>query len=350
MQRAAERETLEQARTGEGTNGDARTESWERGGGPVAHGICIPAPRADRASDATPSFGAEARHFPSGRMRTQAHSCRSLAGLLLLVLTLVSARPSRAGDAQLARQLTDRGIELQQSGDHDSALRLFDAALMETDHPKIRYFRAKSLRGLGRRDEAIAEFEGIVDRPEVAKYRTEILAFVNDMKGEKEREELAKRLDAERQARERAEAERKALELKADATAIELLRRKRSGLMPTSEARAVDGPVIARVVPMVPTVWEPTIEYEGHLKVIEQVESFERYELELTVAKVLTVVATVGVSMGVGLGLNPLADHQPGPAAQQAGLAIGVVGVVAGMAAAVVWPATPPDTRPGAAQ
>lgn len=275
-------------------------------------------------------------------------SLRLLSGLvaLALALMLTSAGPARAGDALLARQLTDRGIELQQSGDHDSALRLFDAALMETDHPKIRYFHAKSLRGLGRRDEAIAEFQSILEREEVAKYRTEIIAFINDMKGELEREQLAKRLEAEQEARAKAEAERKTLELKADATVIELLRRKRSGLMPTSEARGVDGPVIGRVVPMVPTVWGPTTEYEGRVQVFDQVESFERYELELAVAKVLTVVATVGVSMGIGLGLNPLADHQPGPAAQQAGLAIGVVGVVAGMAAAVVWPSTPPDPRP----
>lgn len=247
-----------------------------------------------------------------------------------------------AGDAMLARQLTDRGIELQQKGEHEAALRLFDAALIEADHPKIRYFRAKSLRGLGRRDEAIAEFEKILERPEVAKYRTEIAAFIADMKGQLERDQLNKQLEEEQVARAKAEAERKTAERKADAIAIDYLRRKRSGLMPTIEARGVDGPVVARVVPMVPTFWEPSDEYPGRLEIEKVAESFERYQLELTAAKVLTVMSALGVSMGVGLGLNPLADHGPSPSAQQAGLAIGVVGVVAGLAAAVVWPAEPP--------
>lgn len=262
-----------------------------------------------------------------------------------LVALLFVSPAAWAGDALLARQLTDRGIELQQKGEHEAALRLFDAALTETDHPKIRYFRAKSLRGLGRRDESIAEFEGILDRPEVAKYRTEIIAFINDMKGQLERDKLNKQLEEEQAARAKAEAERKTAERKADAIAIDFLRRKRSGLMPTVEARGVDGPVVARVVPMVPTFWEPTDEYPGRLEIAKVAESFEHYQLELTAAKVLTVMSALGVSMGVGLGLNPLADHGPSPAAQQAGLAIGVVGVVAGLAAAVVWPSEPPDPR-----
>lgn len=263
----------------------------------------------------------------------------------LVVLGFVATGAAHAGDALLARQLTDRGIELQQKGEHEAALKLFDAALTETDHPKIRYFRAKSLRGLQRRDEAIREFEAILERPEVEKYRTEIAAFINDMKGELERDKLGKQLEEEQAARAKAEAERKTLERKNDAVAIDFLRRKRSGLMPTMEARLADGPVVARVVPMVPTVWEPTADYEGRLQVANIAASFERYETELTAAKILTVVSALGLSMGVGLGLNPLADHAPGPSAQQAGLAIGVVGVVAGMAAAVVWPSRPPDPR-----
>jgi tetratricopeptide (TPR) repeat protein len=105
------------------------------------------------------------------------------------------AQVAAAGDAMLARQLTDRGIELQQRGDHNAALRLFDAALIEANHPKIRYLRAKSLRALDRFDEAIAEFESILERSEVAKYRTEIAAFINDMRGELERARLNKQLE-----------------------------------------------------------------------------------------------------------------------------------------------------------
>ena len=80
-----------------------------------------------------------------------------LLGWLVLVALVLAAPPAMAGDPLLARQLTDRGIELQQKGQHDAAIRIFDAALIETDHPKIHYFRAKSLRALSRREEAIAE-------------------------------------------------------------------------------------------------------------------------------------------------------------------------------------------------
>lgn len=250
-----------------------------------------------------------------------------------------------SGNAMLARQLTDRGIALQQKGQHDAALRLFDAALIETDHPKIRYFRAKSLKSLERLDESIAEFESIVDRPEVAKYRTEILSFVSDMKGKKERERLAEKLEAERQARARAEAERRAAERKADEAAIGLLRQKRSGLLPSTDLRSQDGPTVSRIVPLVPTTWEPTTDYEGRLEVMKVMSGLERYETELTAAKVLTVVAVVGVSVGVGLGLNPLAEERPGPGSQQAGLAVGVVGVVSGLAAMALWPSAPTDPR-----
>jgi len=262
-----------------------------------------------------------------------------------LLIALLFAPSAWAGDVQLARHLTDRGIQLQQAGEHEAALRLFEAALSETDHPKIRYFRAKSLRALARRDEAISEFEAILERPEVAKYRTEIAAFIAGMKGELERDALGRRLEEEQAARAKAEAERKALERKGDVAAIDFLRRKRSGLMPTSEARGVDGPVVARLVPMVPTMWEPGAHDDGRLRLAEVAASFGRYETELTAAKILTVVSALGMSMGIGLGLNPLADRPAGPGAQQAGLAIGVVEVIAGLAAAVVWPSTPPDPR-----
>ena len=74
------------------------------------------------------------------------------AGLLTGVIVL-AAGSAWAGDPMLARQLTDRGIELQMKGEHAAAMSLFDAAIVETDHPKIRYFRAKSLIALKRFEE-----------------------------------------------------------------------------------------------------------------------------------------------------------------------------------------------------
>ncbi len=268
--------------------------------------------------------------------------------VLLAAIVPFAAMPGVAfavGDPMLARQLTDRGIALQQKNDHVAALSLFEAALVETDHPKIRYFRAKSLKSLDRLDESIAEFEAILDREEVSKYRSEIMSFINEMKGDKERDKLAQKLEAERQARAKAEAERRAAERKADESAISLLRQKRSGLLPATELRMQDGPTVARIVPLVPIMWEPTTDYEGRLEVMQVVSGIERYETELTAAKVLTVLAVIGVSVGVGVGLNPLADREVGQSAQQAGLAIGVVGVVSGLAAMALWPSEPVDPR-----
>jgi len=267
---------------------------------------------------------------------------------VLVVLALIGGTTGEAlavGDPMLARQLTDRGIALQQKNDHAAALSLFEAALVETDHPKIRYFRAKSLKSLERLDESINEFEAILDREEVAKYRSEIMSFINEMKGDKEREKLAQKLEAERLARTRAEAERRAAERNADESAISLLRQKRSGLLPATELRMQDGPTVARMVPLVPIMWEPTTDYEGRLEVMKVVAGIERYETQLTAAKVLTVLAVIGVSVGVGVGINPLADREVGQSAQQAGLAIGVVGIVSGLAAMALWPSEPVDPR-----
>jgi hypothetical protein len=262
-----------------------------------------------------------------------------------MALTPLASTSAFASDPMLARQLTDRGIAQQQEGDHAAALLLFDAALLETDHPKIRYFRAKSLKSLERLDAAVAEFEAILDRPEVAKYRSEILSFINEMKGAQERERLAKKLEDERRAREKAEAERRQAERRSDDAAIGLLRQKRSGLLPATELRMQDGPTLARITPLVPSTWEPTTDYEGRLEVMKVMRGIERYETELTAAKVLSVLAVVGVSVGVGLGMNPLADEGPSAGVQQAGLAVGVVGVVSGLAAMVLWPSEPVDPR-----
>lgn len=266
--------------------------------------------------------------------------------LALVVLALVHG-PARAGDPMLARQLTDRGIELQLKGEHVAALSLFDAAIVETDHPKIRYFRAKSLLALKRYDEADAELRRIENQPEVSKYKSEITAFFNEIHGERERQRLAEKLEAERLARVKAEAERRLAEQKADETAVELLRRRRSGILPTSEMRAEDGPLMKRITPLVPTFHEPMGEYDGKLRSARYIAALDRYEVELTAAKVLTVLAAVAVGVGVGVGVNPLANEDPADGARQAGLAISVVGVVSGLAAAVLWPSPPADPRDG---
>ena len=271
---------------------------------------------------------------------------RVLWACVLLTAMIVGHRAASAGDAVLARQLTDRGIELQKAGENERAVALFDAALAEIDHPKIRYFRAKSLRALQRYDEALAEFEKIKDMPEVSKYRDEVMVFMNDIQGEKERALLQAKLDAERKAREALELERKALEQKAEQTAIERLKDRPTGLFPPIAQRPVAGAPNERIVPLVPTFVAPSGEYAGAIETAKYTEALDTYEVNLTIAKAFTVLAVIGVSVGVGLGANPAGDGSASDSVRQAGLAFGVVGLMSGLVAAVLWPDEPEDMRP----
>ena len=79
------------------------------------------------------------------------------ACLLLMFAGLPDATLAvEQGDADLARRLTDLGIAAQNKADHAAALAYFDRARREVDHPKIRYFHAKSLDATGRHDAALA--------------------------------------------------------------------------------------------------------------------------------------------------------------------------------------------------
>lgn len=270
---------------------------------------------------------------------------RVIAPLVALLVLLLAASAAHAGDAQLARQLTDRGIELQKEGQHARAVALFDAALAEVDHAKIRYFRAKSLRALGRYDEALEEFGQIKNNPQVAKYRDEIIAFMRDITNERERKAMEDKLREEQALREKLEAERKALEEQAEKAAVERLKAHKSGLYPPG-GRNMEGTPTARIVPLIPLAAAPSGEYQGAIEVLAHAEALEAYESELTIAKALTVGAVVGVSVGVGLAVNPLGDGDVSDGTRQAGLAVGVVGLMSGLVAAVLWPTEPVDARP----
>ncbi|MEZ4266962.1 MAG: hypothetical protein R3F39_11330 [Myxococcota bacterium] len=145
------------------------------------------------------------------------------AALWVLAVCGVAAMgpPASAGSATLARQLTDLGIDAQQRDDHVAALAYFDRALKELAHPKIQYFRAKSLRATGRLDEALEEFRAIQDDPGVEKYRSEIVAFIVAIEGERERRLLEQQLERERREREKLQGDNKRLEEEARRAAAE---------------------------------------------------------------------------------------------------------------------------------
>lgn len=272
---------------------------------------------------------------------------RRLAALVLLLVGTLTAPAALAGDAQLSRTLTDRGIEMQDAGDHVRAVTLFDAALAEFDHPKIRYFRAKSLRALERYDEALAEFNHIKDLPQMVKYRQEVIAFMSDIEADRRQRELERRLDDERRARVEVERERRALEERAEQLAVERIKSRQSPLAPPYERRPRDGASNGRIVPLLPVFAAPTGEYTGAIEAIEHARALGSYQTELTVAKAFTVAAVVGVSVGVGLGANPAgAGGEARDGVRQAGLAIGVVGLMSGLVALVLWPDEPADPRP----
>lgn len=281
-------------------------------------------------------------------VRAWRRALRIACVVLALGLTLGVHGGAQAGDAVLARQLTDRGIELQKGGEHARAVALFDAALAEIDHPKIRYFRAKSLRALQRYDEALGEFDKIKDMPQVAKYRDEIVVFMSDIESEKERASLQAKLDEERKRSEQLEKERRALEERAEQSAVERMKNRPRGLLPPLALRPGPGTPNERIVPLVPAFVAPSGDYLGAIEAAKYTEALDNYETNLTIAKVFTVVAVVGVSVGVGLGANPAGDGGASDGVRQAGLAAGVVGLMSGLVAAVLWPDEPEDIRPPA--
>ncbi|MFT7583133.1 MAG: tetratricopeptide (TPR) repeat protein [Myxococcota bacterium] len=268
-----------------------------------------------------------------------------LSVLLAAILAVLMTSPASAGDALLARKLTDRGIDMQKVGDHVGALSLFDAALVETEHPKIRYFRAKSLRALGKYDEALAEFEQIQGLPRVARYKTEIDVFMRDIKSERERAHLQAKLKTEQEARLDLEKQRQVLADQAEAEAIARIALVQSSIPLPSAGRAEDDTPLARLVPLVPSFASPPKAYEGAVEAAAYATLLDDYQSDVTIAKVLTAAAIVGVSVGVGLGANPLTQNDVGDGVRQAGLAIGVTGIISGLAAIVLWPDEPIDLR-----
>ena len=122
---------------------------------------------------------------------------RHMAWIGSLALVIVLSGGSMAGeqgDGELARRLTDLGIAAQLQADHEAALAYFERARRDVDHPKIRYFQAKSLDALGRYSEALAGFRALKNDREMGKYAGEIQAYIRAIVAEREQARLAARL------------------------------------------------------------------------------------------------------------------------------------------------------------
>lgn len=159
---------------------------------------------------------------PTGPTRLAAHGLRlrlAVVGVLLVPLVLATTQvwaadaPAPApettkqgeeGDVAVGRRLTEIGIAFQKKGDHMAAIAYFDRALQEVDHPKIRYFRAKSLHARGDYDDAFIEFHRIRRDARVAKYSVEISAFIRAIEAERERRRLERELARERKRKDTA--------------------------------------------------------------------------------------------------------------------------------------------------
>lgn len=244
----------------------------------------------------------------------------------------------------MARKLTDRAIEAQAAGMHGQALSIFDEAIAEVDHPKIRYFRAKSLDAVGRRAEALEAFKALIGVAEVEKYQAEIATFIRAIETDAQVSELAGALERERLARELAEQQRREADLRAEDAAVRVLQSRRSGLLPPPSSRLRLGPVSARMVPTEPTFDIPplaVLQAESQALVAGHLDRFESFDTRRTVAGVLAAFAVAGLGGGAALAFAPPADDPSIDSYRQAGLATGIVGVVAALAAAVVWPSAP---------
>jgi tetratricopeptide (TPR) repeat protein len=272
------------------------------------------------------------------------------------VLRAANPAPATSSNPAAARELTDRAIAAQTAGQHVEALALLDEALALLDHPKIRYFRAKSLLALGRRAEALAAFRTLAGVSEVEKYRVEIETFIRAIEGDAQVAELATALDREREAREAAEkaarvaadAARREAEAREEALAVKVLQSRRTGLLPPPESRLRLGPVSARMVPTEPEFTGPNLALQqaadsatitGHL------DAFEDYGLARIVASVLGGFAVAGLGTGAGLYLGPGGGPDgggDGSSARDAGLTVGIVGAVLAMASLAVLPSEPP--------
>lgn len=277
-------------------------------------------------------------------MHRMTMTTRSLGISLVALLLCLGPVGARAGDPLVARQITDKAIEAQAAGLHERAVGLFDDAIAEVDHPKIRYFRAKSLDALGRRAEALAAFKALVGVPEVEKYSAEIDAYIRAIEVDTQASELAAALERERAAREAAERQRREAEERAEEAAVKVLGSRRSGLLPPPASRLRLGSVSARMVPLEPTSGTLPAGLRADLaagQVRRQLDRFDRFDTERTVAGVLSVVALVGVGGGAGLAFGPFGDEGSRDTFRTAGLTAGIIGVVSALAAAAVWPSVP---------
>ena len=95
---------------------------------------------------------------------------------------------------KLARSLALAGIILQQNDDHSAALAYFERAQREIDHPKLNYFRGKSLDALNKSAEALEEFRKIDGSLKNKKYALETKAYIRALEAEHKVEVLTREL------------------------------------------------------------------------------------------------------------------------------------------------------------
>ena len=122
------------------------------------------------------------------------HRSSVLSWVVVVALVTLIAGQTLAGegaDEELAQRLTGLGIAAQVQADHEAALAYFERARREVDHPKVRYFEAKSLDALGRYDEALAQFQALDGDEAVVKYAGEIKAYIRAIVAEREQARLA---------------------------------------------------------------------------------------------------------------------------------------------------------------
>jgi len=115
--------------------------------------------------------------------------------IIVLAAIVVSVFASQTAaetviDEKMARKLAIAGIVAQQRNDHPAALAYFDRAQREIAHPKLNYFRGKSLDALNKSEQALQEFRKIDDTAENKKYALETKAYIRAIEAERKVKKL----------------------------------------------------------------------------------------------------------------------------------------------------------------
>ena len=107
---------------------------------------------------------------------------RSWGAIFLMFFAICQLYATQQPDAQAikkVRSLMDKGIELQHEDKHTEAIKKFDRAYKLLPHPKILFYKGKSLYALKKYEKALKLYETIIENEKVKKYKDVIKNIIH---------------------------------------------------------------------------------------------------------------------------------------------------------------------------